>query len=127
MRRYEVFLTLFFVAVVGLYLGAREKDLSLLTLERIFSSKEFTAERFGPARWMKDGSGYTTLESSEAQEGGQDIVRHDPDSGRREIIIPCTRLIPKGESSPLQIDSYEWSPDGKRLLIFTNSKRIWRQ
>jgi len=127
MRRHKVFLTLFFVAVIGFYLEAREKDLSLLTLERIFSSKEFIAERFDPARWMKDGSGYTTLESSEAQEGGQDIVRYDPDSGRREIIIPCTRLIPKGESSPLKIDNYEWSPDGKRLLIFTNSKRVWRQ
>ena len=127
MRRHKVFLTLFFVAVIGFYLEAREKDLSLFTLERIFSSKEFIAERFGPARWMKDGSGYTTLESSEAQEGGQDIVRYDPDSGRREIIIPCTRLIPKGESSPLKIDNYEWSPDGKRLLIFTNSKRVWRQ
>ncbi len=98
-----------------------------LNLERIFSSDEFEPERFGPARWLKDGSGYTTLEDSEAETGDKDIVRYDPKTGSREIMVPSTRLIPKGESKPLKIDDYCWSPDGKKLLIFTNTKRVWRR
>ena len=108
--------------------GAGEAtDAPLLTLERIFSSEEFEPAKFGPARWLEDGSGYTTLEDSNTQEGGKDIVRYDPETGNREIMVPSTRLIPKGESKPLEIDDYSWSSDGKKLLIFTNTKRVWRK
>ena len=60
--------------------SGKASDSSLLTLERIFSSDEFEAEKFGPVRWLKDGTGYTTLEDSKSQEGGKDIVRYDPES-----------------------------------------------
>ncbi len=109
-----------------LVLAEEQADSSLLTVERIFCSKEFQAEKFGPARWLEDGSGYTTLEDSKAQAGGKDIVRYSPETGSREIMVPSTRLVPKGVSKPLKIDDYSWSADGKRLLIFTNSKRVWR-
>jgi len=112
-------------------------DASLLTLERIFSSEEFEPEKFGPARWLEDGSGYTTLEDSNTQEGGKDIVRYDPETPHRfasqkrssggEIMVPSTRLIPPGQSEPLEIEDYCWSTDGKKLLIFTNTKRVWRK
>ena len=98
--------------------GAGEAaDASLLTLERIFSSEEFESEKFGPVRWLEDGSGYTTLEDSDTQESGKDIVRYDPETGSREIMVPSTRLIPPGESAPLEIDRYCWSPDGRKLLV----------
>ncbi len=35
-------------------------------------------------------------------------------------------LIPPGETEPLAIDGYAFSHDLARLLIFTNSKRVWR-
>jgi dipeptidyl-peptidase-4 len=112
-----------------------------LSLERIFSSHEFDVKRFGPVRWLEDGSGYTVLEDSESgaeaksptscskpqDEKPKDIVRYEPETGAREIIVPSTRLIPRGESKPLKIDDYSWSRDGKKLLIFTNTKRVWRK
>ena len=116
-------------------------DPAILTLERIFTDEEFETEDFGPARWLEDGSGYTTLEESEDRTEGKDaedkdaedndaeakdIVRYDPETGRREIMVPSARLIPKGESKPLKIDNYTWSDDGKKLLVFTNTKRVWR-
>src|SRR5213075_1653232 len=27
----------------------------------------------------------------------------------------------------IDIEDYSWSPDGKRLLVFTNSQRVWRE
>ena len=102
-------------------------DPSILTLDRIFVSREFTPERFGPARWMKDGKSYTTVEDSAAVKEGRDIVRYSAETGGRKVLIPASRLIPPGQTKSLPIDNYEWSADGKRMLLFTNSQRVWRQ
>ena len=106
---------------------AQIKNDSLLTLDRIFSSREFFGERFGPARWLDDGSAYTTVERSESEKGAMDIVKYDTRSGKREILVPAARLMPEGEKEPLKIDNYTWSPDGKLLLLYTDSKRVWRR
>lgn len=103
------------------------QDSSLLTLERIFSSGEFSGERFGPARWLKEEQGYTTLEPSATFEGGRDIVRYDPESGKRSILVAAEKLIPAGHEKPLRIADYIWSRDASKLLIFTNSRRVWRR
>lgn len=106
--------------------SAAGQDASDLTLERLFASREFVPEFFGPARWLEDRPGYTTLEWSNAVRGGRDIVRYDPESGAREVLVPATRLVPEGESEALWIADYQWSADGDRLLIFTNTRRVWR-
>ena len=41
--------------------------------------------------------------------------------------MPAAHLIPPGRVRPLPVDDYALSKDGARLLIFTNSKRVWRQ
>ncbi len=106
--------------------SGRAQDRSRLTLERLFASPEFSPERFGPARWLSDGSGYTTLERSAEIPGGRDIVKYDPATGEREVLVPAARLIPEGGSAPLRIADYRWSEDGRKLLIFTNTRRVWR-
>jgi dipeptidyl-peptidase-4 len=98
-----------------------------LTVERIFAGREFAAERFGPARWMRDGESYTTLEPSAEAKGGRDLVLYRAASGAREILVPATKLVPEGGDGPLAVENYAWSPDGKVLVVFTNSKRVWRQ
>lgn len=105
--------------------GGVERDEPFLTIERIYGSPEFAAERFGPARWLEDGSGYTTLEPGKA--GGRDIVRYDPASGQRDILVPDRRLVPAGGHEPLQISDYIWSQDGSKLLVFSNTRRVWRR
>jgi len=102
-------------------------DMSLLTIERIFSSNEFSSERFGPARWLEDESGYTVLEHSGDGAGSPDIVRYDPEKGQHEVLIPSARLTPPDESHPVQITDYKWSPDGKRLLVFTKTRRVFHK
>ncbi len=123
-------LFLFCIAALILVEGAlgagQADDPSVLTIKRIFDSNDFKGESFGPARWLKDGSGYTTLEDSNDIDKAKDIVRHDPRTGERDIVVPAEKLIPKGQSKPLSIDGYTWSDDGKRLLVFTNAQRVWR-
>jgi dipeptidyl-peptidase-4 len=96
-----------------------------LTLERIFASDEFKLTPFGPARWLDNGDGYTTLEPA-ASGNGTDIVRYDTQSGKRTILVAANRLMAEGDTAAMAIDDYEWSADKQRLLIFTNTKKVWR-
>jgi dipeptidyl-peptidase 4 len=98
-----------------------------LTLDRIFSTRDFQAERFGPARWMRDGESYTTLERSEGAGGARELVLYTAGTGGRRVLVPAAKLIPGGASAPLSIEDYAWSPDGQVLIVFTSSKRVWRQ
>jgi len=94
-----------------------------ITLDQLFDG-HFRAEDFGPAWWLED-SGLATLER--AGDGkGQDLVRYDPASGQREIIVAARQLVPAGGSEPLEISDYQFSGDGERVLIFTNTRRVWR-
>jgi len=124
MKRLTLLTAILILVVSGC--KARQTDPSELTLDRIFSSREFFGDRFGPVRWLEDGSGYTTVEASEAEDGGQDIVRYDPATGESEIIVSASSLIPEGSTLPLSIHNYSWSPDGNKAVIFTNSVRVWR-
>ncbi|MFN7949369.1 MAG: S9 family peptidase [Blastocatellia bacterium] len=108
-------------------LRAQERDPRLLTLERIFSARDFATQPFGPARWIDGGAGYTTVEPSASTKDGSDIVRYDTASGQRRVLVAASQLIAPGATKPLDIDDYSWSADGKRLLIFTSSQRVWRQ
>ncbi len=87
-------------------------------LKRIFGSSDFAARRFGPIRWQGGGSAYTTLEGSE-------IVEHDTATGKPTVLVSAAQLTPPA-GKPLEIDDYQWSADSSRLLIFTNTKKVWR-
>lgn len=102
-------------------------DKRILTLDRIFSSSEFRSETFGPARWLDDGSAYTTLEPSSDNRETLDIIRYETATGARSVLIAAASLRPGDASAPLVIDDYAWSKDGRKLLIFTNTKQVWRQ
>jgi dipeptidyl-peptidase-4 len=93
---------------------------------RIFQSTTYQVPRFGPARWLSDGAAYTTVEQS-PDKTGWDIVRYDAASGTRSVLVAGSRLTPPGGKAALEIDDYAWSKDARRLLIFTNTRRVWRQ
>ena len=99
----------------------------MLSLERIFSTREFAAERFGPARWMRDGETFTTLEPSTDVKDARDLVLYSAPTGARRVLVSAAKLVPEGRQAPLSIDDYAWSPDGQVLIVFTNSVRVWRQ
>lgn len=107
------------------HLPAQQADSSLLSVQRIYGTREFRSQSFGPAKWLGDGSSYTTLEESEAG-SGQNLVRYDSERGAREVLVAARQFIPQGDSVPLSVEDYAWSPDLKLLLIFTNTQPVWR-
>jgi dipeptidyl-peptidase-4 len=118
-----------FLLIIFIYIQpiiAQEKDKSLITIDRLFNSRDFSSERFGPMRFLDNAEGYTSLEKSETIKGAHDIIRYNIKSGEREILVPANLLIPEGDTTALSISNYEWSPDKNLLLIFANTARVWR-
>ena len=116
---------LFWSGLIPDVAAAEATNAPLLTVPRIFDSDEFNGEGFS-ARWLKDGSGYTTFEKSKAPGGGSDLVRHDPKTGETQVLVPARDFSPTADSGPLSVEDHAWSEDGSRLLLFTQSKRVWR-
>ena len=129
MNRYcRLPLALVSVAVAVVAVSAQPSDRAKALddqITQIFAANTYQVPRFGPARWLPDGSSYTTVEES-ADGNGRDIIRYDAASGARSVLISSKQLVAPGTSQPMSIDNYVWSSDGKRLLIFTNSKKVWR-
>lgn len=96
-------------------------------VHRIFASRDFAAQRFGPARFIEGGAAYTTVERSTEAGGGSDIVKYVTATGARSVLVPAQAMIPSGATAPLGFDDYSWSDDGTKLLLFTNTERVWRQ
>ncbi|HJQ21331.1 MAG TPA: S9 family peptidase [Gemmatimonadaceae bacterium] len=93
-------------------------------LRRIFASAEFAGQPAGRTQWL-DGDGYTVVERAEG--GGSNIVRVDAATSRRDVLVSAEQLRPPAGAAPLTVEGYTFSPDRRRVLIFTNSERVWRQ
>lgn len=103
------------------------QDRTALTVDRLFNTKDFDSKAFGPARWIDNGSSFTTLESCPSDEEVKEILSYDISTGQRAVLVAADQIRPEGWDKSLIIKNYDWSPDRKFLLIFTNSKRVWRQ
>ena len=55
----------------------------------------------------------------------RDLVWHDVATNTTKTYVSSDLLIPPGHDTPLSIDDYALSPDKSRLLIFTNSRKVW--
>lgn len=114
---------LFLVFSLTPHLQAQETG--TLSLEDIYKNGVYSQKGFGPIRWMKDNKGYSILENND-EAGGRDIVTYDAKSGKRVVLVSASQLIPANEKSPLSIADYQWSNDDTKLLLFTNTRKVWR-
>lgn len=72
-----------------------------------------------PIKWAADGNSYYA-----ADEGS--IVKYSLPSLDKSVLVAKDDLKPVGAEKPLALDNFTFSPDGTKLLIYTNSKRVWR-
>ena len=112
----------------------------MLNLEAIFKDYAYDPKEPGQIRWLKDGSGYTALETvkeyrdvepkrdkeGEIIKWAEDIIFYDPATLKRNTLISARQLTPEGANNALTIDDYSWSEDRSKLLIYTNSVKVWR-
>jgi len=96
-------------------------------LRRLYASRDFALQPFGPARWRDGGAAYTTVEPSATTPGASDIVRYETATGAKRVMVTARQLVPASAATPLDIDDYDWSGDDSLLLVFTNTQRVWRR
>lgn len=95
------------------------------TLDAMINKGEYASASVEHPSWLLDGKDYSVVEPS--GNGGQDIVEYETATGKRSVLVSATRLIPAPGAKPLRIEDYAWSNDNQWLLIFTNSKKVWRR
>ena len=113
------------LVLAPLPLAAQAPDSSTITLERVFESPFFSGQFAPPTRWTPDGEAYF---SSDRRPGtkGPDLVRVNPETGEKTVLVRSEQLVPAGDSVPLRAASYRFSDDGRKVLLFTNTARVWR-
>jgi dipeptidyl-peptidase 4 len=70
-------------------------------------------------QWLPDGKGYRDADN-------QAIVEVTLPGHISKVLISRAQLTPTGRSEPLKIRSYAFSEKGDKVLIYTNSQRVWR-
>src|SRR5437667_6236831 len=95
-----------------------------LTVHAIWGSREYASDLVDVA-WMKDGKAYTAVEDDAS--GNTDLYRVDALTGTKQLLVRGADLVPPGGGKPIAIEEYRFSTDGSKLLVFTNSARVWRQ
>src|SRR5262245_19490529 len=119
-RRFRI-VPIFFLLLLPVF--AQQSDPSLLTLDSMFT---YRIRPLGPVQWQTDGSGYLALEPSTTKKNFLDIVRYDLNTGDRTVKVSAEKLTPTGAAEPLAVEEFSLTPDEQKLLIFTNSERVWR-
>ncbi|WP_185285990.1 S9 family peptidase [Chryseobacterium indologenes] len=71
-------------------------------------------------QWTPDGNAYYSF----TKKGVQIVDVLHP--GTEQTLLNSNELIPSGSSEPLQVQSFQISPANKNLLLFTNTKKVWR-
>lgn len=96
-------------------------DASLLSLDRIHSN-EFHQDYGRKIQWIEDGEAYIIIEKSKS--GDDELVRYESATQKGAVYVASENL--KAGDASLSIESFSLSPDGSKVLVFTNSSRVWR-
>ncbi|MEY3248346.1 MAG: hypothetical protein RL742_389, partial [Bacteroidota bacterium] len=69
--------------------------------------------------WAPAGHSYYALENDA-------ILQYDLPNLTATTIAGTEQLRPAGSSKPLAVESFQFSADNRKLLLYTNSARVWR-
>lgn len=101
----------------------------MLTLDRIYASGEFRQEYLPSSNWVSNGEYFTKLEYSRS---GPFIVKYETATRKADTLATPAQLTDQSPQKtkeirrPLRVEGYEFSADESKILLFTNSSRVWR-
>lgn len=89
----------------------------LLVILTVFAPVALLAQ--GAIKWAKNGNGYYRIENGEL--GLYTLPQHT-----KTVIVTQKQLTPEGQSTQINGRNYSFSNDEKKVLFFTNTKKVWR-
>jgi dipeptidyl-peptidase 4 len=69
--------------------------------------------------WSVDGNSYYRVEKNE-------LLQYTMPDNKPVVVLSKQQLTPSGSTNPLQFSYYSFSGDQQKVLLFTNTKRVWR-
>ena len=117
-------LLLLFLSFTTACLYAQQEKDSLLTIDRIYNSGEFAGDYQRPISWIDKGEAFVTVESND--NGEDQLERYESKNYKKSTFLTAAQLTPTGKDQALRVEDFTLSPDESKVLIFTNSSRVWR-
>ncbi len=90
------------------------------TLKDIYQWNEYRAETVDSVIWLGGGSKYSVLSSR------GEILIVDSASGDQQVLTSVADLTPAGAATPLGVRAHAINSDQTYVLLFTNTRRVWR-
>lgn len=78
------------------------------------------AQNSGPLTWLKSGNAFVQQEEG-------NLVKFTLPNREKQTILAKEKLVPAGQTTPLAFRSFAFSPDEQKLLLFTNTRKVWRE
>jgi dipeptidyl-peptidase 4 len=70
-------------------------------------------------KWSKDGTALYQMDKGT-------LIKNQLPLNTKTDILTTSQLTPVGKTEPLKIKAFTFSDDETKLLIFTNTQRVWR-
>ncbi len=95
----------------------RKSSISLFLTFCLFGSSLFSNAQ--GVKWANDGNSYYRFIKNE-------LVQYTLPENQPKVVVTSKQLTPKGMETPLSLQFYSFSEDQQKMLLFTNTKRVWR-
>lgn len=85
----------------------------------LFANLHLSAQSPRGLKWSRDGNSYY-------QPADGELKKIDPLTSKPAAVLSKKLLTPAGASQPITVLDFSFSQDEKKVLIYTNNKRVWR-
>ena len=127
-RRYApgiLFLLIFFAASASDQAVAQVQAPERLTLEDIHLRGTYSGAFFRGGRWADEGPVVLYVDT-DGQSGATHLVSYNLETDERTRLIDGNQLYADDVGRLIRIHDYAYSSGGDRVLIYTDSERVWR-
>lgn len=85
-------------------------------IDEIFGSTKFASKSLSGVQWVPDGRKFSYLETDSVTKS-RNLYTYNVADGKREMVMEGSLLATGKDDKPMRIGSYEWSSDGRNILI----------
>ena len=99
------------------------QSIESLTLEEIYSTNHFDENKIENIQWEPNSKSFTYTKLNSLT-NLQEIYKHDISGGTDQLLLSGNELI--YNATVIKMSDYQWTKDGKYILIQGPSESIWR-